>query len=168
MADYKQELRDNNLLTSFTSNPKTYAYIYGNDTLIMNLATKFIFPIHENNRNNWTEIFNQIQLAFWDYIEFITSDSYGKVKCNEKIWEHMQQSEFAKLICKAVPFLSHNTEEEILVQWKKWYEDRKIIKACGAILLNQGSRGIKPSSKVLLVQDAKDNWSFPKGKIEIN
>jgi mRNA-decapping enzyme subunit 2 len=118
-----------------------------------NKTSRFIIN-YPDNELTFTRLFFQIEEAFWFY-----EDIY-RIQKGLKSFDF---KEFSEQIFFHLDALQDFRGETYTKELEKFYEYKRSIPVCGAIILNQDQ------DKILLVKGYNVNsWGFPRGKINKN
>lgn len=118
--------------------------------ILDDLCCRFVINVPEEERKDLNRIFFQIENAHWFYIDFYSKNFPHRKPCMLR--------EFAHQVFRHIPFLQpfSGNVDEIFEEWKEY---KFCVPTFGAILLDEDL------SNILLVQNYRSSWGFPKGKV---
>ncbi|ELU02605.1 hypothetical protein CAPTEDRAFT_229101 [Capitella teleta] len=114
------------------------------DDVLVDLCSRFVINIPEEERQDLIRIFFQIELAHWFYLDFY---------CQER-------DELKPSLFKNCPnLIPHSNDVDTILE--SWREYKMMVPTYGAILLDSSYK------QCLLVQGfwSRSSWGFPKGKV---
>lgn len=118
--------------------------------ILDDLCCRFVINVPEEERKDMNRIFFQIENAHWFYIDFYSKNFPNRKPCALR--------EFAQQVFNHIPFLQpfSGNLDAIFEEWKEY---KFCVPTFGAILLDE------ELSHILLVQNYRSSWGFPKGKV---
>jgi len=123
------------------------------------ISARFIINIPLEERKDLVRVCFQIEAAHWFYMDFYVSKQETKNLRPDQRLQSGTMKEFSAHIFQHVPYLQKHAHrvEEIVEEWREY---KLGVPTFGAIIINENY------DKVVLAQSwGKQNWGFPKGKV---
>ncbi|XP_021957731.1 mRNA-decapping enzyme subunit 2 [Folsomia candida] len=128
------------------------------DRVIQDVLCRFIMNIPEEEKFDPVRALFQVELAHWFFIDHYCTDEGDPALAS---LGHIPFNQFAYIIFKEAPHLRQYYEnvDKYLADFRTY---RSRVPTYGAILMNQDL------TQVVLVQGFRNQWGFPKGKVNEN